>query len=408
MRVIYIHQYFRKPVNGGAIRSYHLAKSLVDNGVTVDLVTTHNHNKIRVENVDGINVHFLPIKYDNKFSFFKRKISFLRFMVMSYLYILKLDTPHYIYASSTPLTVGVTALALKKIKKIPYYFEVRDLWPEAPIQLGIIKNGIVKRLLQKMEKSIYKNASKIVALSPGMKEGVLKITPNKEVILIPNMSDCDFFEKEEKNIKNTFYYGTGDKFVVSYIGAIGKVNNLDSLIDIAKECQDEEIKNISFLVAGRGADLKRLKDKANSLNIKNIRFLGFLNRKDVKKLLNVTDISFISFLDKNILETNSPNKFFDSIASGKLCVVNTKGWIKETIEEHEIGFYYNPKHPKQFVSKLKPFLENKVLLNSSKTNSRKLAENQFSKKIMCEKFTSLFDLDELNREDFSKKQFIRA
>lgn len=406
MRVVYIHQYFRKPANGGPIRSYYLAKSLVDKGVHVELITTHNHQNIRIENIDGINIHFLPINYDNKFSFLKRVSSFIKFMILSYKYVSKLKKPDYIYASSTPLTIGITALLLNKINKIPFYFEVRDLWPEAPIQMGIIKNPLLKSLLYKLEEVIYKNAEKIIALSPGMKDGIENKVKNKNVKLLPNISDCDFFQKEEKSIKNTFYYGIGDKFVVSYVGAIGKVNNLTSLLEAAYECQKEGLDNITFLVAGRGNELNFIKEKSNQLGLKNIKFLGFLNRNDIKKLLNVTDFSFISFADKKILETNSPNKFFDSIAAGKICIVNNKGWIKELIEKHEIGFYYNMNQPQNFVKNIKTYINDKSLLNKAKNDSRKLAENEFSRKHLTNEFTSIFNLNSAQKRPNPSKSKI--
>ena len=338
MKVLYIHQYFRKPEHGGAIRSYYLAKSLVDAGVNVDLVTSHNKNAIKVEEFDGITIHYLPVKYDNKLGFWRRIIAFVSFMLMSFNYCRKLKNINLVYATSTPLTVGFTALLLKKIRQVPYYFEVRDLWPEAPIQMGYIKNRFVKSSLRWFEKKVYNNSSKIITLSPGMKEGVERvITKDISIEVLPNISDCEFFNFEEKDIKNTFYFGAAEKFVVTYLGAIGKVNDLESLLKAALECKKQELDEVLFLVAGRGRELLNLKQKAQKLGLNNVRFVGFLNRQEVKKLLNVTDASFISFDNKPILETNSPNKFFDSIASGKVCVVNNKGWIKDLIEENEIG-----------------------------------------------------------------------
>ena len=190
MKVLYIHQYFRKPTDGGPIRSYYLGKALVDSGVEVEIVTSHNNDNYRFEQVEGINVHFLPIKYDNRFSYFRRKISFLFFCIRSYFFIIKnIKNVDYCYATSTPLTIGITALMLKKINKIPYYFEVRDLWPEAPIQLGIIKNSLVKKALYYLEKTIYKNADKVITLSPGMSKGVEKYISTDKIELISNISD---------------------------------------------------------------------------------------------------------------------------------------------------------------------------------------------------------------------------
>lgn len=402
MKVLYIHQYFRKPENGGAIRSYYLAKSLVENGVNVDLITSHNKPKIKVETLEGINIHYLPVKYDNKLGFWPRIWSFCSFMWLSYNYSKKIKDVDLTYASSTPLTVGITALLLKKINKIPYYFEVRDLWPEAPIQMGFINNPLLISVLRKFEKTIYSNASKIITLSPGMKDGVEKVINHQiQIEILPNISDCNYFNSEGKDIKNTFYFGTTDKFVVSYIGAIGKVNSLNSLLDVALECKNQNLKEVIFIIAGKGRELSNIKSRAKELKLNNIRFVGFLDREETKKLLNVTDASFISFEDKSILETNSPNKFFDSIAAGKICIVNNKGWIKELIEENSIGFYYSRKQPKAFVEKIKPFANNIVLNNEAKIASRQLAVSEFSREIITKKFIETFDLENLKKKSKS-------
>lgn len=406
MRVLYLHQYFRKPLDGGAIRSYYLAKALVDSGANVDLITSHNHDNIRVENVDGINVHFLPVKYDNRLSFLKRIIAFFSFMRMSYNYSKRLKNIDIVYASSTPLTVGFTALLLNKFYNIPYHFEVRDLWPEAPIQMKAIRNPLFIWFLRRIEKLIYTNATRIVALSPGMKEGVVDIIKEEDkVVVLPNMSDCKYFNLEPKNSKNSFYFGASDKFVVSYIGAIGEVNNLDSLLDVALECKKQDFKDVVFLIGGRGSKLKELKVQASKLELDNVRFVGFLNRIEVQNLLNVTDASFISFDSKPILETNSPNKFFDSIAAGKVCIVNNKGWIKDLIENNKIGFYYSKNQPKAFVEKLKLYVNDLVTLNLAKSQARKLAEQEFSRELVTEQFVGLFDLENLQKSEnktFSK------
>ncbi len=393
LKVVYLHQYYRKPKDGGAIRSYYLSKALVDAGSEVEIVTSHNNPNYRNEVIDGVTVHFLPVKYDNRFSNLRRKLSFLVFFVKSYFFIRKnVKDADICYASSTPLTVGLTAVLLKKFQKIPFYFEVRDLWPEAPIQMGALRNPLLKSLLRWMERFIYRNAEKIIALSPGMKQGIDDLGFAKKTSMLPNISDCEYFKLEDKTVKNTFYYGVGGKFVITYFGAIGKVNNIDFILNLAKETMKQGMDDIVFLIAGKGSELRNLRSASQQMKLKNVRFLGFQNRGEIKNLLNVTDASIVTFRDKKILETNSPNKFFDSIASGKLCIVNNKGWVKELIEHNECGFYLNPKIGIEFTEKIQPYLSDPELLKQTKVNARKLAETQFARKKLIKQFTQLFDL----------------
>ena len=215
MKVLYIHQYFRTPEEGGAIRSYYLAKGMVDNGIEVEMITSHNKPYEEVKDFEGIKVHYLPVFYENELGFTKRVFAFYRFMRLVRKKARSIKNVDLCYATSTPLTIGLSALKIKKELGIPYYFEVRDLWPEAPVQLGVIKKRFVKAYLERLEKKVYKNADKIIALSPGIKAQIEKRQPNKPIEVIPNMSDVDFFAPEVKMPELEELFDVKEKFVVS-------------------------------------------------------------------------------------------------------------------------------------------------------------------------------------------------
>lgn len=395
MKILYLHQYFRTPDEGGAIRSYYLAKNLVEKGYEVEVVSSHNGREDKTEVVDGITVHYLSVYYDNKLGFAGRVCSFLKFVVKAYRRSRAIPGIDLCFATSTPLTVGLISLRLKKKFNIPYYFEVRDLWPEAPVQMGAIKNGLLKKALYSLEKKIYQNAQKLIALSPGIRDGIEKSVGNeKPVYILPNISDCEFFHPEAKDPVLETKFDVKGKFVVSYFGAIGKVNHLEFMLEAIKACEQKGIRDVRFLIAGKGSEDVRIRRMAEEMGLKNVSFLGFVNKEGVREMLNVTDAAYISFADLPILQTNSPNKFFDAIAAGKLCIVNSQGWIKEMIEQKECGFYANPHSPAEFAEKLLPFVEDKSKLLLYQTNARKLAETYFSRAILTERFSRLFSKEE--------------
>lgn len=394
MKILYLHQYFLTPEQGGAIRSYYLAKSLADKGYQVEMITSHNEKKDKTEIVDGITVHYISVYYDNSLGFIGRVYSFLKFVSRSYKKALSIQNIDLCYATSTPLTIGLVPLRLKKKFQIPYYFEVRDLWPEAPIQMGVIKNYFLKSFLRSMEKRIYKNAQKIIALSPGIRDGIEKLAPEKPIYVLPNISDCDFFHPEPKDAVLEKKFEVKNKFVVTYFGAIGKVNQLEYMIDAVRQCKEDGLNQVHFLIVGKGSELCRIKSLAKKFQLDNLGFYDFTDKAGLKKILNVTDATYISFADKPILETNSPNKFFDAIASGKLCVVNSKGWIREMIEQEQCGFYADPHNPSDFTAKIKAFISDKSRLMLYQTNARKLSENYFSRELQTEKFLRLFSKEE--------------
>jgi glycosyltransferase involved in cell wall biosynthesis len=190
------------------------------------------------------------------------------------------------------------------------------------------------------------------------------------------MSDCDFFESALQKPKIT-----GDqeaKFSVAYTGAVGQVNQLEYLLDAALACQNARIP-ANFLVAGEGALLQQIHQKAKKMSLANIEFLGHLDKKKVRDVLRRSDAVYISFKNIPVLETNSPNKFFDGLAAGKICITNTRGWVKDIIESAECGFYADPDHPAQFAEKIMALLNDPATASSYKANARKLAKAQFSR-----------------------------
>lgn len=354
---------------------------MVQAGHYVEIISAHNERNYLKKDIEGITVHYLPVKYHNHFKFLRRIFSFLVFAHKAYYLAKKIRDIDIAYITSTPLTVGLVALKLKRNKDIPYIFEIRDLWPEAPIQLGIIKSGFFKYITRWFELKVYKYASKIVALSPGTKDHVSRLVPQKQIHFCPNIADCDFFEKTSIKNKSLLKKHDIDKaFVISYFGAIGKVNALEYFLDLAMVAMKSGL-NIKFLMIGDGAMVDSLKKVAQLNNVSNLEFIPHMNKYALKEYLSITDAAYISFANFPILEHNSPNKFFDAIASGKVVIVNTKGWIKEHIEKNECGFYVDPENPDQFITQVESCFSTSQLDEFQK-NSRKLAENTFEKKML--------------------------
>jgi glycosyltransferase involved in cell wall biosynthesis len=391
VKVLILHQHFKTPAEGGAIRSYYLAKALVDKGIQVEVISAGNQKKYLVDDLEGIRIHYLPISYDNAYGFYARGFSFLKYTAEAVRIAGKIKDVNICYAISVPLNVGQAALLIKRFYKIPFIFEVGDLWPDAPIELGFIKNPILKLFLYGLEKRIYNQSNKVVALSTAIKAAIQKKAPQKQVEVIENMSDTTFYVPEEKkqNLMDRFSIAK-DEFVVSYIGAVGFANGLDYYLECARASQKEGLR-VRFILCGAGAFTEQLKRVAKSLQLTNITFIPFQNRPGVKEVMNVTDASFISYKPFPILETGSPNKYFDGLAAGKLIITNFKGWIKNEIEHEQCGIALDSRYPHDFVKKIQPLLDNKSLLEQYKKNARRLAEAKYSRTILGEKFARLFN-----------------
>ena len=365
MRICIIHQYFKTPQTGGAIRSYYIANYLKNLGHEVTVVTARNNRAYNIDKSLGYDVHYLPVYYENHLSFLSRIHAFFLFVWKSKRLLKKLGRFDINYVITTPLSTGFIAnYALRKFGT-PYIFEVGDLWPEAPIQLGVIKSPLIIRIARYYEKKFYNNAKSVVALSPDIKENINALVPNKRVDVITNFSDPKLFETTGNTPKEL-----KGKFIISYIGTVGLANHLEYLIDCAKSVKYEKV---HFIIAGDGAHYSRVKELAEINGINNITFYDKVDKAGVAKILSYTDAVYVSFDKAPILSTGSPNKFFDGLAAGKLIIINFKGWIKTFIEENECGFSYDPANKDEFKTKLLPFLNNPELLNQAKNNSKSMS-----------------------------------
>lgn len=387
MKVLILHQHFKTPHGGGAIRSYYLAKALIDNGFKVVVITAHDEAD-KMDNIEGIEVHYLKVPYNNSFGFFRRSVSFLKFVRKAVFKVRSLKDVKLCYAISVPLTVGLAARWIKKRYGIPFVFEVGDLWPDAPIEMGFVKNYFFRNLLYKLEYNTYHAAQSIVALSPAIQSAIQKKIPGKRVEMIPNMADTLFFEKGPKRSELLKRYNVYGKFVVSYIGAMGVANGLDYLIECASVCRKAGLP-IQFILCGEGAVKENLENKVKQLELENITVLDFVNRDGVAEIMDVTDAAFICYQPVPILETGSPNKFFDALAASKLIVINFGGWIRKEIEENNCGIYVDAHQPTDFFKKIKPFISDQLLLENYQYNSRSLAEKKYSRELLSLKFSEM-------------------
>ncbi|MBX2961460.1 MAG: glycosyltransferase family 4 protein [Cyclobacteriaceae bacterium] len=389
MKVLLLHQFYNTPASGGAIRSYYLAQALIKKGIQVVVITTHNQSEIKITTTEGVEIHYLPIDYNNRFGFFKRVYSFWLFVWHIVKYTGKFRDADVVYAISAPLTTGLAAMWIKLRYKIPYYFEVGDLWPEAPVQMGFIKNPMLKFILYKLERSIYNRSIAVVALSQPIQNAIEHTAPAKKVYQISNMADTEFYKPEAKQLEVEKYFGVEGKFVVSYIGTLGLANGLEYLVHAAHHAQADNV-NIHFLICGDGKMHDDLQRMMTDLKLTNISLTGFLSREQVHEALSITDAVVVSYKNLPVLETGSPNKYFDGLAAGKLIVVNVGGWMKAELEHHQCGLAVNPKNPTDLLHQLKPFIADSARLKLFQQNARRLAETTYSRKKVGDRFAAIF------------------
>lgn len=392
MKILYIHQYFITPDEPGGTRSYWLAQELIRNGHQVTMLTSSIKYQERIKKItiDSIDVIYIKEEYSQSMNIVQRLRAFIGFMLKATYIGWQMKNINLVIATSTPLTIGIPALVLKWTKKIPYIFEVRDLWPEVPIQMGALKNPLVRWVAKFLEKTIYKNSEHVIALSPGMRNGVTKYIPNEKTSMIPNMSKKNEFWPREKNREFETKLGLSpESFKVVHFGSLGLANGVETIIESAKLLKGNN--SIVFLFVGGGSTEDELIEECEKNQLINVKFLGKFSMKETSEIVNICDISIVSFKDLPILYTNSPNKLFDSLSAGKPIIVNSAGWTKEMVEKHNCGYYVNPRFPQELVDKLLNLKNNPKLINQMGENSRRLAETVYDKTILSHQFVKLIE-----------------
>lgn len=350
MKILYIDQYFSTREGRSGTRSYEFARRWAAEGHDVLVITSasaYSHMRgqrewLRRHVVEGVHVWSLRIPYAQTMSHARRAWAFTAFMTASTAAALLAPRPDVIFASSTPLSVGVTGAVVAWLRTRPFVFEVRDLWPRAPIELGAIRNPLAIRFFQAVERWIYRRADRVNALSPGMRDGVREAGETRDILsVIPNACDEDLRpESVDRNAVRERWGLDARVFVVVYAGALGPANDVGDLLDVAAELRRRGRDDVAVLIAGEGSQESALRERVRRDGLSNVRFAGVIERLAVGELLAASDLGVTCFAPLPVLATNSPNKFFDYLACGLPQITNSPGWVRPILEDTGAGVYW--------------------------------------------------------------------
>lgn len=394
MRILYIHQYFKLPSHAGGIRSYEMARRLIENGHSVTMICSEAFNlglnekyskHVLKGNVNGIDILQVRVPFSNRDSVTKRTKTFLKFSYFAVKIALK-EEYDLIFATSTPLSAGIPGIFAKMFRKKKFVFEVRDLWPELPRALGM-KNPFLLRGMDILEKQSYKKADACIGLSPGICEGIaLKAQKNKPIELIPNGSDLDIFNPK---LKGPIKLDGLQNFttVAVFTGTHGIANGLDAVLDAAKLLLSKGRDDIGLVFIGDGNTKDSLVKRAKDEKLTNCLFYDPIPKLELNEIVASADIGMMILADvPAFYYGTSPNKFFDYISSGIPILNNYPGWLAEMIKENYCGLVVEPNNPEEFAEALVFLADHPEERRIMGHNSRKLAELEFSRDKLADKF----------------------
>jgi glycosyltransferase involved in cell wall biosynthesis len=389
MKIIYLHQYFNTPQMSGGTRSYEMAKRLVADGHELHMITSDRTGKTSDDwyrtTEAGIHVHWLPVRYGNTMPYNERIKAFFKYAFKAGLYAgrFKADV---IFATSTPLTIALPAVYASTRLKIPMVFEVRDLWPELPIAIGALKDPLIMPS-HWLEHFAYRNSTAIVALSPGMKEGVVRTGyPPERVHVIPNSCDLDLFQvpAEAGVVFRKRFPWLGDRPLVIYAGTFGRINGIGYLAKLAAETRSLA-PEVRFLVIGGGYEFDMVSNLARDLGVlgQNFFVMPQLPKADMPALFSAATISTSTVIDLPQMWSNSANKFFDSLAAGKPVAINYKGWQANLLKQTGAGLVLSPNDLPSAARSLVNGIKDQNWLTKAGKAALSLAHTRFNRDLLA-------------------------
>lgn len=398
MHILYFHQHFSTPSGSAGIRSYEMAKRLVKRGHRVTMVCgSYGGANTGLESqflkgkrkgiVEGIEVIEFDLAVSNSDGFIKRAATFIKFAFKSIGVALtkKYDV---VFATTTPLTAGVPGILARWLRGKPFVFEVRDLWPELPKEMGVIKNPLVLAAMSMLEWCSYRSAHRCIGLSPGIVEGIKKRgVKASKIKLVPNGCDLTIFS-EDVPAWRPDGVAAADLMAV-FTGTHGQANGLNAALDAASELKKRGRDDIKLVLVGQGKLKESLQARAKLENLDNVIFHPPVNKAKLAELMKAADIGLQLLANvPAFYYGTSPNKFFDYISAGLPVLNNYPGWLAGMIKDNNCGYVIEPDDALAFADALESAADNKVLLPEMGKRALTLAKYDFNRHNLADKWVT--------------------
>jgi len=397
MHILFLTDNFFPESNAPANRTFEHAKVWINDGHIVTVITSNpnfpegkihkgyrNFFPFRYEDINGIKViRVWTLIAENK-GFFLRIIDQLSYAFTAFfagLFVKKVDI---IIGTSPQFFTIFATYALSLIKNKKWVFEVRDLWPESLLAVGVLKRGLLYRLLHRIEKHFYHSANHIIALTKSFKSQIVSYgVSESKVTVITNGIDRSMFHA---NVDDGYKTSEGfhkDDFLVSYIGTIGMAHSINTIIETARLFSLRNISNVKFLLYGSGAEASQAKELIEKINIKNIFLKGKVERKLIPTILKSIDISLVILKNDPAFLKVIPSKIFESIAMGVPILIGVKGESREFVTNNGFGEYFEPDNPQALFEAILKLMNNPDQLELYSKNSQN--NHKYSRELLARK-----------------------
>jgi glycosyltransferase involved in cell wall biosynthesis len=398
MHILLIHQAFAALDEAGGTRHYEFARLLAKNGHRVTIIASpvsyltgeaSSRNKQKREEPEpGIVILRVGSTTPLHKSFIHRTLNFLGFMVASFFAGISVHKVDVVWGTSPPIFQGFTAWLLARLKRKRFLFEVRDLWPGFAIAVGVLKNKLLIRLSEWLEKFLYRHADIIMVNSPGFIPH-LRQRGARRIELVPNGADASMFDPEatgEGFKRNNHLEG---KFLVTYAGAHGISNDLEVVLQAAQILS--KTPSIHFLFVGDGKEKTHLLRMAAALKLENVTFLPPVNKLEMREVLAASDACLAILKPIELFRTTYPNKVFDYMAAGRPVICAIDGVIREVVEQGQAGIFAQPGNPAAVATAVRQLYDDTDTRKRYGRNGRKSILKEFSRAHAGRKLLEVLD-----------------
>lgn len=388
MKILFLSDNFPPEVNAPSARVFERACYWVQDHHDVSILTCapnfplgkvyegYANNWVQKETMEGVRVIRVKTFMAPNKGFFLRIIDFLSYMVMSILVGSFQSKPDVIVATSPQFFAAIGGWILSRIKRVPFIFEIGDLWPASIKGLGLMGDSFVYRVLEKLELFLYKHSALIIAQTPSFKENLVSrgINPQKIKVIL-NGVDLKRYQpivQKDKEILET--YQLKDKIVVGYIGTHGMSHDLKKILDVVK-IVEARMENITFLFVGEGAEKDDVVRYAKLNHLKSVHFLPLQPKAQIHRWWSVCDIALVPLKDLDIFKTVIPSKIFEVSGLGlPIFLVAPEGEASRLLQEEKFGIHVLPQSIENIAKQLIELASNQGLQKKLRKATLKVAQ----------------------------------
>ncbi|MFZ5819363.1 MAG: glycosyltransferase family 4 protein [Chloroflexota bacterium] len=318
-------------------------------------------------------------------SFVHRVFAFISFMLSSFWLGLGVEQVDVIWGTSPPIFQGVTAWALARLKRARFLFEVRDLWPQFAVAVGVLRNPWLIRASEWLERFLYRRADRVIVNSPGFREHVER-RGAKRVDLIPNGADPSMFDPGDEGASFRTRHRLADKFVALYAGAHGLSNDLGVVLEAARMLAGSDVQ---IALLGDGKEKANLQTQASAMGLTNVTFAPSLPKAEMAGALAGADVCIAILKPLDEYKTTYPNKVFDYMAAGRPVVLAIDGVIREVVEAAGCGVFVPPGDPSALAEAIRELAADRERARQMGLAGRKYLEQHFSRAAIGEQLVKL-------------------